>query len=127
MQRAITLGRWLAVLVVGAVLVACSGAEWKGPQVAPGYQPAKQLSVAVVADTSGEDLKEALEEFESTLHDELKSKGIEASMVTGVAAPPGAQLSVTEWKPGSRAARYFAGFGAGEGHITVVVNVTRAD
>jgi hypothetical protein len=34
-------------------------------------------------------------------------------------------LSVTDWDPGDRAARYFGGFGAGEGHIVVEVEVRR--
>jgi hypothetical protein len=125
--------RSFGTLVVSSVLVGCaSGAEWNSAQVASGYQPAKQLSVSVVVSAKADqaesaELQEAVQEFTTTLKDELKSQGIDASVRSSTAAPPAAQLDVVEWEPGSRAARYFVGFGAGEGHILIAVHVTRAD
>jgi hypothetical protein len=95
--------------------------------VAQGYQPARRLTVTVVADTTGEDLTEAVAEFTRTLADQLKSRGIDATIAAGPAAPPAAQIDVEEWNPGNQALRYFVGFGSGEGHMTVAVHVTGPD
>jgi hypothetical protein len=127
MQGLFAVIRSVGALVLCAPLVACNGVEWKNPQVAAGYQPGNQLNVAIVATTKGEELREALDEFTTTLRDELKSNGIDVRFVQGAAVPPAAQLNVTSWDSGSRAVRYFIGFGSGQAHITVVVNVTRAD
>ena len=61
------------------------------------------------------------------LCDELESEGIATTVVQGQAPAPGAQIAVVDWDPGSRAARYFIGFGSGRGHMTVSVTVTAAD
>lgn len=129
MSRASTLVRSVGLLGVCGALVACSGAQWTNQKVAAGYQPARQLSVSVVASSgTRDDLQEAVDEFTSTLRSELKSKGIEASLSSSEgSASPGARLTIKEWEPGSRALRYFVGFGSGEGHMTIVVDVTGAD
>jgi hypothetical protein len=118
------------ILAAGAALVGClgSGAEWTGAQVTPGYKVARHLTVTVVKTAqTGDDLDEAVQEFVVALGSELKEKGVEASVALGQAGSPNGQIQITEWDPGSRALRYWIGFGSGTGHVTVMVDVPGAD
>jgi len=122
-----TTSRVFGTFALCATLAACSGADWKNSQVAQGYQPPKQLSVVVTVNADHEDLPEAVEVLIETLCDELESEDIATTVVQGQAPPPGAQLAVVDWDPGSRGARWFFGFGPGKGHMTLSVSVTRPD
>jgi hypothetical protein len=117
----------LRALVACVALLGCSGAEWQNVEVAPRYQRPRHLNVTVIASTTGEDLRELLQEFAMMLHDELKRHAIDATIASETAAPPRAEIDITEWDPGSQADRYLRGFGAGKGHIVVVVNVMGTD
>lgn len=60
----------------------------------------------------------------------LKELGPFTDVTAGTEVPAGALLvdgKFTEIDPGSRAKRYFVGFGAGKSGVTVVGNVKRAD
>jgi len=102
-----------------ALLVGCAGTTWQHIQVPPGYQPPKEVTVALVVQANGEHLAEAVEELHRALADQFASEGIHATFVPGVEAMPSTELSVVEWDQGVRALRWL-GFG-GEGHIVVVV------
>jgi len=74
--------------------------------------PAEKASKAQMEESKWiQDLRQAFEK-------KTESLGIAGGM-TGV------DIRITEIDPGSRAARYWAGFGAGSGHITAIVTVGR--
>jgi hypothetical protein len=85
------------------------------------------VHITVTADAQGEDLREAIEELTTALRDDLTSRGIVAEVGPPRVPSPEASLRVAEWQPGDQAARYFIGFGAGEGYVLVEVDVKTAD
>jgi hypothetical protein len=93
-------------------------------QVAPEYRPPAQVHITVTADAQGEDLREAMDNLAMELCAELELRGIKAEWGPSRVATPRASLRITGWEPGEQALRYFVGFGAGEGHIVVEVDVT---
>jgi hypothetical protein len=110
---------WAAVLVAGAVLLGCSGAEWRAVEIDSPYQAPKALTVTVVAPRVAQEASQALI---SALVDELRSSGISATIVSGTAGGAEANLTISKWEPGSQAMRWLVGFGAGEGEIVVTVD-----
>ncbi|MDP8998848.1 MAG: hypothetical protein M3O46_01915, partial [Myxococcota bacterium] len=54
-------GRALGIFAACIALCACSGAEWKNQKVTTDYQPAKQLTLTVVSNAQGDELKQAVE------------------------------------------------------------------
>jgi hypothetical protein len=118
MNRA-SLARGLMVIGFAAAGIGCSGTTWQRVQVNPGYQPPKEVKVALVAQSGGEHLTEATQELQQALADEFAAQGVKATFVPP-AEMPSTELSVVEWDQGSRALRWL-GFGGGEGHIVVVV------
>ena len=112
-------------LVFACLLAGCAGAKWQQVQVAPSYQPPKQLKIAVVSQSQSTQSDEAIQHLQSSLAANLKGRGITATFVPAPTAPQDANLTVVEWDRGVRALRWL-GFG-GEGHIVVVVKSPSAD
>jgi hypothetical protein len=119
MNRAV-LARGLMVIGFAAAGIGCSGTTWQRVQVNPGYQPPKEVKIAVVAQSGGEHLTEAVGQLQQALADEFASQGVKATFVQTAAEMPSTELNVVEWDQGSRALRWL-GLGGGEGHIVVVV------
>ena len=118
----------LALVGFSALLVGCSGTTWSQVQTTPNYQAPKQMKVVVLVQAQGEEIADAVKELKASLAGELKSKGIAATIVDAPDGTPAAELNVVEWDPGSRGLRWLVGgFGAGEGHILVVVKSPSAD
>jgi hypothetical protein len=114
-----SVGRGLAVVSFVALLAGCSGAEWQRVQVTPGYQPPKEVKIAVVTQATGPNMDDAIIELREALADEFAAQGVKATFVEKAADVPSAELSVVEWDRGVRALRWL-GFG-GEGHIVIIV------
>ncbi|HTQ06144.1 MAG TPA: DUF4410 domain-containing protein [Polyangiaceae bacterium] len=98
-------------------LLGCSGASWEKLQLDSPYDVPKRLTIAVV---QGPATDEALEALTSALVDELSSHGIKVTIVTE-GDRPDATVSIEQWDGGSRGLRWFLGFGAGEGDVSVDV------
>jgi hypothetical protein len=108
-------------------LCACDGAEWSNVKVASPYRrPTHGINLSVVATASADHLEECVREFTTMLVDALKEDGLEATVDFDSPKSDQVRLDIAEWDPGSQAIRYFIGFGVGEGHIVVVVDVKDA-
>jgi hypothetical protein len=119
--------RWCVVVAVSLVVAACAGAEWRRVAVAPTYHAPRQLRVTLVAQASTEHSAEALQVMQEALADGLASNGITASFGPAPDDQPQASVTLAQWDQGSRALRYFVGFGTGEGSIVVFVKSPSAD
>jgi hypothetical protein len=104
----------------------CTGATWKHVRNAPGYQAPKAIAVAILVETAGEGLDEALREFHLTLASELKSLGIAATLVERPLAANSAELRIIQWNKGSRWLRYWMD-AAGEAYMVVMVRISPAE
>jgi Domain of unknown function (DUF4410) len=126
-MKQLSVARWCVVVgfVVGAA--GCSGASWQKVSVSPSYQAPKQLRVSLVAEASSEDSAIVINAMQSALAAGLASKGITVTFVAAPSGGPEANVTIAEWDPGSRALRYFVGFGAGQASIVVVVKSPSAD
>jgi hypothetical protein len=106
-------------------LLGCAGAGWKQVQVAPSYQPPKELKVAMAVQTQTQNSAEAMMELQSALVSRFASRGIKATVVPATEASQ-ANVTIVEWNQGSRALRWL-GFGGGKGTVTVLVKSMSAD
>jgi hypothetical protein len=124
---------WASAVAVGALvssglLVACaSGAKWEKVHIASDYRKPVRVMVTVEARATGVDLREEINEFARVLCEELETHGITARIGARRAGWTHAHLKVTGWDPGDQAKRYFSGFGDGEGHFVVEVELSRPD
>jgi hypothetical protein len=119
--------RACGMLVFAAFLGGCAGASWQKVEVAPGYQPPKELKIAMVGQSSSQHAAEALQALQASIEEGLKSHKITATFVTAPSGPPEAGMTVVEWDQGSKVLRWLIGFGAGEGAILVQVKSPSAD
>lgn len=117
---------WALPLLLTVMLFGCSVTTWSQVQSAPGYQPPKRVAVAILVQTAGEGLDEALREFQNSLTAELKSRGIAAVFVDRPMAARTAHLQIVQWNKGSRWLRYWMS-AAGEGTMDVFVQVSSAE
>src|SRR5690348_13745982 len=111
------LRRMFLGLATCLALVGCSGASWQKLQVDSPYEVPKRLTIAVVQGPATDDAFNALT---SAMVDELSGRGIKATIVSE-SDRPDATVSIVEWDGGSRGLRWFLGFGAGEGEVSVNV------
>jgi hypothetical protein len=98
-------------------LLGCSGASWQKLEVDSPYDLPKQLTIAVV---QGPGTDEASQALTSALVDELSSRGVKATVVTE-SDRPDVTVSIVAWDGGSRGLRWFLGYGAGQGEVSVDV------
>jgi hypothetical protein len=120
--------RFIAAMGLVALLVGCAntGSTWSHARTSSGYRAPQTLKVAVIVQTQGEDLDDAVQELMGSLRSELKSKGIQATFADRADGSPMTELRVVEWAAGSRWKRYWRD-DDGEGHIVVVVKSPSLD
>lgn len=117
--------RGMMLLAVALVLAACSGASWKKMYRAPSYAPPDRLTIYLSVDPElkeVEGLDEAVYAMLEALQERLAEEGVDAKLEsrTGMyLRHPRLELFVREWDPGSRAARYWVGFGAGKAKAVI--------
>lgn len=116
----------ITILIATLCLSACTGATWQKSRVEPGYAAPPRVGVVLSLTTGGANLDEAVKVLQASLLEELKVGGIDAVVVHGEAAAPNVHITIVQWDPGSRAARYFIGYGSGEGAMTGEVAVVLA-
>ena len=111
------------------LLFGCSGTTWKHVRTTPGYQPPKNIAIAISVEVAGEGIDEGASELRDSLADELRSRGIVARFVErpdGLVGTNAAELRVVQWSMGSRWERYWMKK-EGEGYIVVIVRTTSPD
>ncbi len=82
-----------------------------------GYQPPKELTIAIEAPRS---MKEESDALRSALVGDLDDRGIKATVIHESIGSD-ADLSVVKWDPGSRTMRWLIGFGEGKAELLLRV------
>lgn len=127
MTKPLTRALWL--WGSAALLLGCSGARWRDLEVAPTYQGARALALAIRA-PRGEAFAPAVDTLERSLLRALGARGVSVVRTTGSPAGAGAateraaidvEVDVDAWQEGSRILRWL---GLGQGEATMQVRVT---
>jgi hypothetical protein len=111
-------------LVIGLLLVGCSGASWQSVEVESPYQAPKALKIAVVARANA---KSAADALTAELMSGLESYGIKANLVSDAGGSPDVTVSIIKWDPGSRGTRWLTSGAAGNGDVLVTVQSVAVD
>lgn len=114
----------ILLFVTAVLLVGCGGAQFTKARVDPTYRPPREISLQVVSNAKGEGLPEAQEKLAKELQAQLAARGITAKVVPAISGEPSVNVTVAKWDAGSRALRYFVGFGAGKAEMNLVVQVS---
>jgi hypothetical protein len=102
---------------------ACNGAEWSNVRAASPYpRPTNGVNLTV-ASGEGDESEEMTQTLTTSLVEDLKDDGIDATVDLASPTSDQLRLEVANWNPGSQVTRYFVGMGAGEGTIVIVVDV----
>jgi hypothetical protein len=110
--------RALRQLLLCSQLLGCSGAAWQRVEIDSPYEVPKTLTIAIVP---GPAAHEALDAMSSALLSELSDHGVRATVVS-LSDTPDATVVIVKWDAGSRALRWFVGFGVGEGNVVATVD-----
>jgi len=109
----------VALVLFGFLALGCASAEVTENRLGPLPADAKVILASVVIDTQGEVKSESdwIEAIQKGFRDEAEDLGI-------AGGPIPVEIRVTRCDPGSKAERFWVGFGAGAGHLESTVFVS---